>query len=270
MMEKSDKLCQDIMKLIEFLMPGKIFFHPSNDLAKIIEHILGRATNQPKSCRQYAKLCHDIVYELRRQDSRATFKTTLVSIVQQRFVHVLSGKKDIPMNVRLGIVRFIGELYNFTFITEKIIIGVMRKIYESSPLQLEHCEYLYELIKVIGWKLNETNPEIMIDFKRSLRALGVNKSKFSPEVRDMIFQIYKMEEKDFVNPKDAVAVDSPEKQAIDISKLSLKPKTQNVTSSDSQQRPDIVVAIETFLRDPTAERLDKIMIDIKFLDCEFE
>lgn len=264
MSDESKKLCNYIMDLVSTLLPGKIFFHHSNDLEKIIEHILGRATNEPKTGRQYAKLCYDIVCKLPGEKSKAKFKTTLVSMIQSRFTAALE-KKNQPLNVRNGTVRFVGELYNFNFVTEKIVRAIMGKIlHDKSPLQLYHFQFLTELIKVAGWKLNEEAPQILKTFKEEVTQVSTDQTEWlCAETRKLVIVLLKMMcEKDFIDPNNLPIICDTEQPAIDISKLTLKPKKNSCSG------PDIVLEIEEFLSDPSLAGLEKLLQDVKLIERE--
>lgn len=158
------RLADDVKKIIESLMPGKFIFHPHNNLEKVIDHILGRASNQPQNCREYVKLCIDIFTQLPNTWSKTTFGTKLMLSVQQRFIQLIECN-DQKMKVRLGTMRFFGEMYRMKNLYPTLLQSMLDRMLESPlPLQRE----LFELISVTGYPFVEPGSESKTTESKSL------------------------------------------------------------------------------------------------------
>lgn len=110
-------------------------------------------------CLEYVTMCHTICTELKESSSVEMekrslhkFKIGLITSAKKRFNEFIKNK-NLPLNVRLGTIRLIGEMFNFNLVTEHNIRNAMKAIEKisKSSNDIKYYQYLFELNRITGY-----------------------------------------------------------------------------------------------------------------------
>jgi hypothetical protein len=156
-------LAKEIVKLLNELKPKKFDFSnldmKDENIPKIIEQIVGKAINEPQSTKSYALLTLNILHSL-PGGYKKTFKSTLLTLSQKRFSCVINS--EIDQKISLGVIRFVGELFNTDFLSaSRIQCCLMSLLKNEFPPSFNHLQCFELLLTVTGKKLEVHNTEIV-------------------------------------------------------------------------------------------------------------
>lgn len=151
-LNQRQKLFDAVINLLTSFTGKILLFFSSQKLDRLTEQIVGFASFHQTS-HEYAELCRDIKNQLlAKQKSTNKFRTSLTMAVTKSCDEFINDEAQ-DVCIRLGKIRFIGELYNFDLVDQEILSDFMQKIanLSASPEKLSNLRYLYELMRVTGY-----------------------------------------------------------------------------------------------------------------------
>jgi translation initiation factor 4G len=185
-------------------------------LMGVISQIFDKALTEPTFCEMYATFCAELAIvlpEFVEDDEKITFRRVLLNKCQEEFEHgeleqeeaekvELEGETQLDPKEReekrssarrrmLGNIRFIGELYKKSMLTERIMHECIKKLLgEYQHPDEEDVEALCKLMRTIGHIIDHPKARDHIDaYFRRMESLSVNMelpSRIRFMLKDMI------------------------------------------------------------------------------------
>jgi len=184
-------------------------------LTGVISQIFDKALMEPTFCEMYAKFCVQLAAELPefyKDNEKVIFKRELLNKCQEEFERdemeqaeadrnagdsdlKISGeereeKKAAMRRRMLGNIRFIGELYKESMLTERIMHECIKKLLgEYQNPDTEHVEALCKLMSTIGDMIDHAKAKEHIDAYFDRMAQMLNNQKLPSRLKFMLRDI---------------------------------------------------------------------------------
>lgn len=184
-------------------------------LTGVISQIFDKALMEPTFCEMYAKFCVQLAAELPefyKDNEKVIFKRELLNKCQEEFERdeieqaeadknegdsdlKTSGeereeKKAAMRRRMLGNIRFIGELYKESMLTERIMHECIKKLLgEYQNPDAEHVESLCKLMSTIGHMIDHPKAKEHIDAYFDRMAQMLNNQKLPSRLKFMLRDI---------------------------------------------------------------------------------
>lgn len=243
---------QNFDKLFVQVQEAKI--DSATTLTGVISQIFDKALMEPTFCEMYAEFCVKLAADLpefNENDEKITFKRVLLNKCQEEFERgereQQEAEKDEEEHVEvkmtaeereekrlkarrrmLGNIRFIGELYKKSMLTERIMHECIKKLLgEYQNPDEEDVEALCKLMSTIGRIIDHHKAKEHIDaYFRRMESLS-NNSKLSARIRFMLKDVIELRRNDW---QERRKVDGPKK--IDEVRRDAVQERQNASRGD--------------------------------------
>ena len=129
-----------------------------SDLEHIVELVFVHAVTffDERFTQLYARLCRKIVDSAHAQVNVAAegqlFRERLLRRCEEEYARVLDGER----RLRLGFIRFYGELFKLDMITDRTVHECVKTILGTGPVEDKRVEYLCVLFTTVGQTLDTT------------------------------------------------------------------------------------------------------------------
>lgn len=186
--EGKEKVLREVKSILNKLTPEKFDKLQKDLITQLHNHIIycedivnlifEKAINETHFSGLYADLCIKLVQSLPQNhtNAKAVFRVALITKCQREF-QKCSDEQEIVKSVHMdedllhqlnqresGIVKFIGELYNYCLINEKVIKLCIRSMVpfekNTSPIDEAKLEAISKLLTVIGSNLEKDTKDM--------------------------------------------------------------------------------------------------------------